>query len=112
MGLGFLGEMAAAVGGDEGAGYGWLFLRMVIVLAGVIAFAILVLKYVLPRLGAIRGQSLGGQGIEIVARRALDPKRQLWIIKVGKRHFLLGSAESAVQCLAELRAEDLEGEKG
>lgn len=84
----------------------WLLVKMVVVLGAVCVLAVIALKYVGPRLGAWRGVT-GGKYIDIVARRALDPKKQLWIIRVGTRHFLLGSAEGAVNCLAELQAADV-----
>lgn len=84
----------------------WLLVKMLVVLGAVCVLAVIVLKYGGPRLGAWRGVA-GSKHIDIVARRALDPKKQLWIIRVGKRHFLLGSAEGAVNCLAELQDTDV-----
>lgn len=94
--------------GGFGGGYLWLLVRMLLVLVVVVVFAILVLKYVVPRLGALHARGFRGEWIEVVARRSLEPKRHLWIVKVGKRHFLLGSADGSINPIAELEARDLE----
>lgn len=94
---------------ESATSFGWLVLKMVVVLVVVLVAAILILKYLVPKLGKMRG-GFGGQYIDVVARRTLEHKKQLWIVRVGKRHFFLGSADGAVTCLSELAEEDVKGE--
>ncbi len=91
-------------------GYGWLMIKMIIVLVIVCVVAVLVLKYMVPKLSLIRHRAQG-ECITIVSRRSLDPKRHVWIIAVGKRHFLIGSGDAGITCLAELTAQDLGGDR-
>lgn len=89
-------------------GYGWLLVKMIVVLVIVCCLAVLILKYLVPKLGAIRKHG-AGEYISIVARRSLDHKQHVWIITVGKRHFLLGSGDGSVTCLSELSQDDIGG---
>ncbi len=49
-------------------------------------------------------QSRGG--MRVLARHQLEPRRSLFVVKVAERTFLLGSAESGVNLVAELSAEE------
>lgn len=92
----------------SGLGFGWLFIKMLIVLVIVCLFAIIMLKYVVPRLG-LAGKMQAGKYIHLLSRLSLDPRKNLWIVRVGARHFLLGSGDGAVTKIAELDAKDVEG---
>jgi flagellar biosynthetic protein FliO len=81
---------------------------MIIVLGLVSVLAVIILKYVVPRLG-FAGKLQAGKYIHLISRFSLDPKKSLWIVRVGTRHFLLGSGESAVNTLAELDEQDIKG---
>jgi flagellar protein FliO/FliZ len=106
----FLAQAASVpLGADSAGSVAWLVFRMIVVLVAVIIVAILVLKYVAPTLGSFANARFKGEYIEILARRSLDPKKHLWVIKVGARHFLVGSADGGVNCIAELDAKDVEG---
>ncbi|GEM_PF-4333050 len=83
----------------------WMLVKMVLVLVIVCGGAMLLLRFV-PKIGALQGGA-SAAGIEILGRRALDPKKHLWIVRVGTRNFLLGTSEQSVQCVAELNAADL-----
>lgn len=84
----------------------WMFLKMMVVLVVICIAAVLVLKYAVPRWGVFRRLS-GGQIIKILARTSLDGRRNVWVVKVGERHFLLGAGDGGVNCLAELSAKDV-----
>jgi flagellar biogenesis protein FliO len=41
-----------------------------------------------------------------VARQALEPRKTLYLVNVGSELFLLGTAESRVQCLTAIAPEN------
>lgn len=48
----------------------------------------------------------GRGAMKVLARQQLEPRRSLFVVKVADRTFLLGSAESGVNLVAELSAEE------
>ncbi len=99
--------VAEPTSGQLAISYGWLLIKMIVVLVIVCTLAMLILKYLVPKLGVLRRHHASGESITVLARHALDAKRHLWIVNVGARKFFLGSGEGAVTCLAELHADDL-----
>lgn len=82
------------------------FLSMLVVLAAVVAL-IVGLSWVLKR---IAGPGLAGRRaslINLIATFPLGEKRFLAIIKVGRRHLLLGVAAESIEVLTELSEEDV-----
>lgn len=86
-----------------------LLIKMVVVLAVVCVGAWITIKFLLPRLGMAKfGRQ--GRAVEVLGRFNLEPKKFLWIVRVGQRRFLLGSTEAQISCVAELTAKDLEAD--
>lgn len=85
----------------------WLFIKMMGVLIVICVAAFIVLKYVAPRIGILQRMAKG-QHIHIVSRAVLGARTHLWIVRIGTRHFLLGSGERGVTALSELSAKDVE----
>jgi flagellar biogenesis protein FliO len=88
-------------------GLGWVLLQTVLVLAGVILLAYILLswggKYLLKL------QSSGGQrAISIVERVSVDARKSLLLVKVANDYFLLSSGERVLTVLSKLNAEDVE----
>ncbi|TKJ42238.1 flagellar biosynthetic protein FliO [candidate division LCP-89 bacterium B3_LCP] len=75
---------------------------LVLVLALIFIAAWLVKRYLkfLPQ-GGIRGD-----GIKVIAVRAIGPKRSIHILEVGGKKFLVGSTESSVNLLKEFSESD------
>lgn len=83
----------------------WMFIKVIIVLAFVCVIAFAVIKYVLPRASFVkRGQD---SQIELIERFALEPRKSLYILKVGSRFLLLGTSENTLSPLMELNRKDL-----
>lgn len=81
-------------------GYGAFLVQSALVLIAVCALAWLVLRFGLRRLYA---PSANGSPIRVIARAALEPRRNLYIIEVGGKTLLVGSTESGpLSTLAEL----------
>jgi flagellar biosynthetic protein FliO len=77
-------------------GYGVALLQTLLALAAVCIFA-----WVLLRWGARRGLGLAGTGgaVRVVERVVLDPRRMLYVVRVGDRLLLLGAGDGAAPTL-------------
>lgn len=94
------------VGGVESGSLPGLWsylLQVLIALAVIVALAAGVLYLMRRFVPAVRS----GRRLQIVESVAVDPRRTLHIVKVGKRHLLVGSTEGSLSLLAELDDEDV-----
>jgi flagellar biogenesis protein FliO len=74
-----------------------------------IAAAVLAALYAVARV--LRGEhplSRGARCVRLLATTPLSPHAALHLVRVGTRHFLLGSGGGAVSSLAELEPGDVE----
>lgn len=83
------------------------YLKLMLVLAGIIALTYAVLRYWLPRLSGLRSQGSGP--IQVVARLPLEPRKNLYIVKAGAGYLLIGTAENSVHMLSTLQPDTIEG---
>jgi flagellar biosynthetic protein FliO len=86
-------------------GYGVALLQSLLALV-----AVCILAWVVLRWSAKAGLGLGGRGehLEVVERLALDHRRSVVVVRVGKRLMLLGVGENAAPTLlAELEPSEL-----
>lgn len=86
----------------------WLFVKMIIALVAVCLFAVLVLRYLVPKIGLFKRYS-ANRYVEIIARQPLDHRKNLYIIKVGQKYALVGASDQSVNMIMELKKEDVEG---
>lgn len=78
-----------------------LFLQMLLALVVVCVAAVLILKYLVPRLSwAKKWQD--HDRFEIISRFNIDPKHALVLVKVHRRFLLLGSSDSGLSLIKEL----------
>ena len=82
------------------------FIRMLAALAAVIVLAVIVLKFLLPRFGFAQRNKY--KMIELENRFALEPKKHLYLVRVAKRHFLLGSSEHSLSLITELQSNEID----
>ncbi|MFO0563536.1 MAG: flagellar biosynthetic protein FliO [Polyangiales bacterium] len=54
------------------------------------------------------GASAGGTHMTVIERVALDPRRALHLVRVGKRVLVVGASDEGLRTLAELAADELE----
>lgn len=80
-------------------------LQLALILAAVLALAYVVLRVLLPKFFGVSPAASGP--IEILSRHVLEPKKSLYIVKVGGEMFLIASSESNIQFLTALNAGDL-----
>lgn len=89
--------------------YGWAFVKMIVVLAAIIAALLVTAKIVAGRWGR-RSLFGGGHIVEVVEVTRLEARKSIYLIKVAGQFLLVGVTENGVQSLAggELDQELLE----
>jgi len=86
----------------------WLFLKMLLALGIVTILAILFLKYIMPRTGLMSALQKG-RYFTVMGRYQLEPRKALYLVEVGGRYLVIGSADHGIQLLAELTKAEAEG---
>lgn len=90
---------------DLPGGYGVALLQTLLALA-----AVCVLAWVVLRWGARRGLGLGASRgrVRVIERVALDPRRALYLVKVGDKVLLIGAGDGAAPAvLSEIDPNEL-----
>jgi flagellar biosynthetic protein FliO len=82
------------------------YLKLVLVLGLILALAFLVLRIGLP--GIARVRKLPPGAIQVAAQYPLEPKKNLYVIRVGQEYFLLGTTESGMHYLTTLDQDPIE----
>ena len=82
--------------------YGWLLTKTVLVLIGVCLLAFAGLRW----LAKLHGQRAVGQ-MQVLAKLPLEPRRSMFVVKVGERGLIVGTSESGMNALGELTAAEL-----
>ncbi len=95
----------AAPTGENAVDFTWLFIRMLLMLGIVSVLAILVLKYVAPRIGLIK-KFQQGKYFTILGRHPLGQKTSLYLVEVGGRYFVIGAGEHGINTIAELSKDE------
>jgi len=80
--------------------------QVVLVLAGILILAYFVLRHAIPRFFGL--DNLRSGPMTVVARYSLEPRKNLYIVQVGKEFFLVGTSETNVQFLTSLDSAKLE----
>ena len=83
----------------DGGGYGGLLVTTVVVLV-----AVCVVAYVVVRLlrRGLEGRAVGESIVSVIARVPLEPRRSLYVVRVGGRTLLLGASEMGLGLVTEL----------
>jgi flagellar biogenesis protein FliO len=82
------------------------YVQLVFVLALVIGLAFVILRIFLPRIASVRRLASGP--IQVSARYALEPRKHLYIVRVGLDYHLVGTSDSGMHYLAALDASRIE----
>lgn len=86
-------------GFDPGFDFGSALLRMILVLGGVVVALLLAAKF-LPRLLGVRTPEMKGKRIEIMESRRLEPRKSLYLVRVGKKELLLAATAERCEVIA------------
>ncbi|MDB5102133.1 MAG: Flagellar biosynthesis protein FliO [Cyanobacteria bacterium RYN_339] len=88
----------------------WPYLLQLIVFTGLLAagsfFGLRYLKDKIPGLSAGLGLS-SATGLKVIDRVAVDARRTVFVVAMGKRSWLLASSDHHITTVAELDPEDL-----
>jgi len=91
--------------GSNSVDFTILFVKMIFAMLVVIALAVVLIRYVIPKLSLHRpGQSR--TDLKVVDRIPLDPKKALYVVEVEGRRILLAVSENHVGFVTELNKAD------
>lgn len=77
----------------------WLLIQTGIALALVCGLAVLIFRYILPRLNVV---SVNKSIVHVVDGASLDARKRLIIVEAAGKYLLLAVSESSVQMVSEL----------
>ncbi|MFQ5590774.1 MAG: flagellar biosynthetic protein FliO [Phycisphaerae bacterium] len=105
-------ELPAGNGGllEDMPSFGWAFIKMMIVLAAILIGLLVVAKWVLPKLMRTTPLGFSGGIIEVLDVQRLEPRRNIYLIRVAGECFLIGTSEGGIQTLSggKLEASEVE----
>ena len=80
------------------------YLRLMLVLGGVLALAWVALRYWLPKFVPANA---GGGLLDVIVRKQLDARNSLFVVKAGSRYLLLGSGEHGLTLIEHMDAAEV-----
>lgn len=83
----------------------WLLVQTAIALGLVCGLAILIFRYILPRLNVV---SFNKSIVKVVDGASLDARKRLVVVEVAGKYMLLALSENGVQMVSELDGEAVE----
>lgn len=83
----------------------WLLVQTAIALGLVCGLAVLIFRYILPRLNVV---SFNKSIVNVVDGASLDARKRLIVVEVAGKYMLLALSESGVQMVAELEGDAVE----
>ena len=87
----------------------WLFVKMLMILVVVVVIVIIMLRYGFPRLGFFKPFQKG-RYFTVLGRYVLEPRKSLYLVNIGKRYLVIGTADHGINLITEVTKE--EAEKG
>ena len=89
--------------------FSWLFIKMVSGLVLVIGLAIVLIRFVLPKMGLMKVRKNAFKWVHLLDQFPLNAKASLQLVKMGGKYLVLGVSENSVHVMTELPKE--EGER-
>ena len=83
----------------------WLLVQTAIALAIVCGLAILIFRYILPRLNAV---SFNESIVKVIDGTSLDARKRLVIVETAGKYLLLGVSENGINLVSELDGDAVE----
>ena len=94
---------------QPGIDYTWMFLKMVGVLGLLILIMLLVVRYLLPLITRRGMIGKGAKGfISILQRFPLEPRKNIYLLKVAGKVLLVGATDHSINLLSEVPRENVE----
>ena len=85
---------------------GFEYLKVIAILATIIALAFVALRFWLPKWTAIRGTVAGP--MSVACRLTLEPRKTLYVVRAGSDYVMLAASDAGVQFLLSLDADEIE----
>jgi flagellar biogenesis protein FliO len=85
------------------------YVKTIVILIGICLFAVGALKFLGPRLRANAGTSSGG--IRILARQALEPRKNLYVVRAGNTTMLIATSGETVHFMTLVERADFPEEQ-
>ncbi len=82
----------------------WLFVKVVLAMVIVCFAAVGILKYLVPKTNFSKNAQ--GSQIEILERFALEPKKNLYILKIANQKIAVGTTENSIHPLLQIHNEE------
>jgi flagellar biogenesis protein FliO len=104
--------MAASLLLQQGVPLGSLwgdYVKTIVILIGICLFAVGALKFLGPRLRANTGSSSGR--IRILARQALEPRKNLYVVRAGQTTMLVATSGESVHFMTLVERTDFPEEE-
>jgi flagellar biogenesis protein FliO len=104
--------MAASLLLQQGVPLGSLwgdYVKTIVILIGICLFAVGALKFLGPRLRANTGSSSGR--IRILARQALEPRKNLYVVRAGQTTMLVATSGESVHFMTLVERADFPEEE-
>lgn len=92
---------------DAGISFGWLFVKTLVAMIIVIVLAFVFIRYIMPRLHWGRGLRKGSN-ITILERQALEARKHLYLVRVGRKTVLIGTADQRISKIMDVETEEIE----
>lgn len=83
--------------------YGWVLVRMIVVLAAVCGLAYALLRWGVRRLVPFDPSHSGR--LEVMERVGVAPKQSLFVVRTGDQFWLVGSSEAGLELISQLDGE-------
>lgn len=83
----------------------WMLLQTAFALALVCGLAVLIFRYILPKLNIV---SFNKSIVRVVDGASLEARKRLMVVEVAGKYLLLAVSESGVQMISELDGETVE----
>lgn len=87
-----------------------MVLTVTVVLAIICTVAIVLIKWVFPRIVRSPLTQRKNGPIRILARYALEPRVAVYVMRIGRKHVVVGSSDRGLVSLAELSETELADE--
>jgi flagellar biogenesis protein FliO len=82
------------------------YVKLVVLLAVVVALAFVALRFWLPKLAGAAGSTNGP--LQVAWRLSLEPRKTLYIVRAGSDYVLLAASDAGVQFLKSLDSGELD----
>jgi flagellar biosynthetic protein FliO len=86
----------------------WLFVKMLLFLGVICIAALIILKFLVPRMGFMKRLTRDGFA-KVIARQVIEPRKHLYLVKIGEKYLVIGTADHGINLITELARGEVAG---